>query len=66
MSEYNGRWMWCGECQEPLLVSVTNAGIVIECPTCNRRFEHQAQPPGGEVDGLPPFLGERIIVASEP
>ncbi len=49
---------WCGE---PLVEDFGKRGVYLACDGdgCDYDYWFTAQPPGGAVDGLPPFLGER-------
>ena len=48
--------IWCNIQVD--LVRYDSRRCVIRCPGCGYEFRHNAQPPGGEVDGLPPFVAE--------
>jgi len=59
------RWLWCGPCSaelgEPVPVEFIRRDarrLVIRCPRCGRMLRYHTQPPGGERDGLPPFLAK--------
>lgn len=54
----DARWLWCGPCRQPVtLARGSRYRVRLYCTNCGRSFEWQSEPPGGEENGLPPFLG---------
>lgn len=55
----DARWLWCGFCQQPVRISRHTRGrLCLYCTGCGRSFEWWGEPPGGETNGLPPFLAD--------
>ena len=60
----DGHWIHCGVCGCALKLHVDRYELRLWCPECGRSFEFGTEPPGGAVEGLPPFVAERVGVES--
>jgi hypothetical protein len=56
MMDDEDRWLWCGHCHRPVKVLINRRSITLRCEGCEREMVYEASPPGGDKDGLPPFL----------